>query len=72
MGVGVKYVDREKVYFQCHTNLNKIKFLCPVQNKPVRKGNTMWVSFIIWIFIAIEWKGSENSHNIDIILHYCS
>ena len=29
----------------------------------------MWVSFIILIFTAIEWKESENNH-IDIILHY--
>ena len=45
--------------------------MCPIQNKTVKKGSALWVSYIIWISTAIEWKGSENSC-IDIILHYFS
>ena len=49
-------VDREKVLCQSHRNLI-LTILCPI--KTVRKGSTMWVRFIIWIFTTIELKGSE-------------
>ena len=39
-------VDREN-FCQCHRNLIMITFVCPIQNKPVRKGSTMRESFIL-------------------------
>ena len=35
---------------------------------PYSEKNPVRLSFIIWVFTAIEWNGRENSH-VDIILH---
>ena len=48
-------VDRESLFCQWHSNLF-ITFLCPI--KTIKRDSTMWVSFVIWIFTAIEWKGN--------------
>ena len=59
-------VERTNLFCQCHRNSIVIKFVCPIQNKPARKGSTMWLSFIIWILILLN--ESENS-DIDLTLH---